>query len=199
MPSQSITRRGYYLLGGIGAAYGLVIALFLRTPAADAADFVIRLCALVGLLSLSIAALMTPFLRQIYTLFGRPFIAVHHSFALLGLACATIHPLSLAVSRTDFSVFIPDLNAFWDFAGRQALIILYIALIFGIFREKISKKWRIGHALVYLVLLFGFIHGTLIGTDFTPFLTALYGVLFLSSIGVFAYKRWFTYKKSIKG
>ena len=190
--TSSITRQGYVVLGGIGILYVLILGTYTRAPSTSFSSGVIRLSALIGLLSLSIATLMTPFLRQIYTLLGRPFMTVHHIFALSGLIFATVHPLSIALSRTDFSIFIPVLDSwsdFWRYGGRQALILLYIALVFGVFRKKITIHWRLLHALTYLVLLFGFIHGWMIGTDFILPLSLLYSALLLCSIGTLAYNR----------
>lgn len=148
---------------------------------------VIRLAALLGYTSIFISIVLTKFLREVRQIFGRPFLKVHHWFGAIGLISITIHPVVFSIYTASLLVFIPDLSswyAFWSLAGRQALYLAYIATIVGLLRNRITKYWRVLHGLMYVVLTFAFVHGFLIGTDFTnPVITILFlGMLVLTYI-----------------
>lgn len=187
------SRKGYLLAALITVLYAAVTASVLLTPSRPGLSTMIRLAALLGLLSLSIAAIMTPFLPDIYRLFGRPFLKVHHLFAAAGLIFATIHPVLFAIALIDITVFIPLFGSLYDFlatGGRVALIALWLAFLAVSFRAAIPKYWRPVHALMYLVILLAVVHGNLIGTDFTsPFIMVLFNSLAVLAIGAFIAKR----------
>jgi hypothetical protein len=50
---------------------------------------------------LSIAAIMTPFLKEIKHHFNKSFLEMHHSFAAIGLALITLHPIALFIQVLD--------------------------------------------------------------------------------------------------
>jgi len=155
----------------------------------------VRLFALNGFIALSIAAIMTPFLKEITLLLKRPFLRIHHYFAAAGLVLITLHPIALATQLTNPAVFLPNLSSFHLFllyGGRQALIIIYIALIAVLLRRKAIAYWRPFHALMYLALFFGVVHANLSGTDFlqNTFITFTFNILFAVAIAAFALKRW---------
>jgi hypothetical protein len=60
-------------------------------------DLTIRLFALNGFLALCIAAMMSPFLKEITLFFKKSFLIVHHYFAAAGLLLITLHPISVAI------------------------------------------------------------------------------------------------------
>ena len=164
--------------------------------------FSVRIFALTGFISLSTATIMTPFLKEITLLFKKPFIRIHHYFAIAGLILITLHPVTLAIQYMNPAVFIPNLNSlylFLFFGGRQALIIIYIAIAAVLLRRKIVAYWRIFHALMYVALFFGIIHATLSGTDFqNPIILVVYYVLFAAAIGAFIIKRVQLYRMKQK-
>ena len=136
-----------------------LIALF--TPYTHGLELMVRLFALWGFLMLAIATMMTPYLKQIYQLFGKPFIKIHHIFAILGIAFITAHPIAFAIETMNILVFVPNFSSwilFWSLAGRPALILFYIALVGVLLRTKIKTHWRAIHAIMYIVLIFGFVH-----------------------------------------
>jgi methionine sulfoxide reductase heme-binding subunit len=162
-----MNRRGYCILAGVAVIYIVVGIIFLTGPGTGVFGFFVRFFALFGFTTLSIAAMMSPFLKEISSYLGKPFIKVHHIFAYTGLALITLHPVTNAIQTGDISVFLPVFSSwsdFWIYAGRLALIFLYIGLLAVLIRRKI-RPWRILHMIVYLVLFMAFIHGLLIGTD----------------------------------
>jgi len=129
----------------------------------------VRLFGLYGYMFLSVATLITPFLKEVTQAFGKPFLRVHHIFSILGIVFITLHPVFNAAQQLSLTVFVPRFDSwegFWMFAGRPAFIILYIALLAAILRVQAPKYWRPFHALMYIVLLFGLVHANLIGDDF---------------------------------
>ncbi len=190
---SDISRKGYYVLGAIIALYIVILVLFLMVSISLDYNFFVRFFALTGFYMLAIAALLTPFMREIYQEFGMSFQKVHHIFAAIGLATATLHPIIFAIEVSDITVFIPDISswyAFWLLGGRQALILIYIATIAAFIRSKIPKYWKSIHALMYIVLLFALVHGFLIGTDFENIgIQIIFTALFVASLGALIYKR----------
>jgi len=184
------------------ALYVVVLILFLMEPPEDIFSFIIRICALLGFVSMAIAAIMTSFMVQLYKIFGKPFIKIHHFFAISGLILATIHPIAFAISVLNPLVFIPvfhDWILFWELAGRPALILLYVATLAGVLRKKIQNWWKKIHALTYIALFFGLIHGTLIGTSFNNIgIIIIFYSLFILVVFSLIYKRYKIYKRTQK-
>jgi len=191
-----VKKEAMYGLTGILGLYILVVVLFLFSPDLEYFDhnFFVRFFALTGFYFLSISVLLTPFVREIYQMFGKPFQSLHHIFGALGLAGATIHPVVFAVEASDISVFIPDISGwtvFWELAGRPAFFIIYIAVTSAFFRRKLGKHWRSLHSLMYVALVFIFFHGYLIGTDFENLgVLIIFTVLFAASMAAPFYKRY---------
>lgn len=189
----NVTQKGYYGIGAIVGLYIIILAIFLSIPSPNAYNFFVRFFAITGLYLLAIAVLLTPFMEQIYQEWGMPFQKVHHYFAALGLAAATLHPVIFAIEVSNIAVFVPDLSSLYDFmllGGRQALIILYIATIAAFVRSKIPKYWKAIHSLMYLMLFFALVHGFMIGTDFANIgIQIIFSVLFIASIVAMIYKR----------
>jgi len=194
------------LLGKNG--YTFLICVFVFAMAVSAISFFIdapnpfmlsaRLFALNGFLFLSIATIMTPFLREISRVFNKSFIRIHHSFAAVGLVLITLHPITIFIQSFNLNIFLPDFSSFYGFwllAGRQALIVIYIGLAAALLRRKIPKYWRLIHVLMYLALLFGIVHANLIGNSFQNFaIMVSYDALFAVSIMAFFLKRLQQYR-----
>ena len=140
---------------------------------------------------------MTPFLKEIYKNLGKPFIKIHHIFAFIGLGLISLHPIFFSILAKTATVFIPVFLTwydFWVFAGRPALLVLYIALI-GVLLRKRIKAWRAIHVLMHVMLLFGFVHAILIGTDFANiFVFVIYSILYAAAVAAFIIKRIQLYK-----
>ena len=182
--------------------YSLVIILFLLTPIRDPYDFFIRICALLGFTSIIIASIMSAFMVQIYKYFGKKFIKLHHFFSILGLILITIHPIAFAINTMNIAAFIPvfyPFYEFWSLGGRLALVLIYIAVMAGILRKKITKYWRYIHFLNYIALFLGLIHGILIGTDFkNPAILILFSIMTVLAFCSLIYKRYTIYKRKKK-
>jgi DMSO/TMAO reductase YedYZ heme-binding membrane subunit len=170
----------------------------LAEPGSDPIGLAVRLFALCGYLMLTIAALMTPFLREISQAFGKPFLRIHHVFAAAGTVSVTLHPVSYAIQTFDMTVFVPSFASWYDFwrlAGRPALLLLYVAAVFALVRRRTLRFWRPFHAIAYIVLLFGVVHAYLSGTDFQNLaIVLLFSGLFVGVMLAFASKRYRNYQ-----
>ena len=188
-----------YLILPTLALYILIFILFLLTPFYDAFNFIIRFGALLGFTSMFIATMMTPFVVQLYKIFGKPFIKIHHLYSFTGLILITLHPVAFAISVVDITVFVPDFSSwygFWSLGGRLALILIYIAVLAALLRKNVTKYWRIIHALNYVALFLAYIHGVLIGSDFQNIsILIIFTVMIILSFGVLIFKRYLTYKR----
>jgi predicted ferric reductase len=203
-------KEGYFVLSGILGLIVLVIVLFsLNNPTTDWFRFFIRLCSLLGLVALFVSSILTPFQKELYKIFKRPFIKIHHVSAITGLVLITMHPVLFAIDvmikesiGQGFAVFLPKFETaliFWELAGRPALILIYLGLIGVLLRRKIKNYWRWLHTLNYLALIFGVVHGILIGSDFYNFkeqivmsellMTILFLLLILVTTVTFTIKR----------
>ena len=193
-----LKRAGVFFLLGIAVLAVIIAVLFL--PRAIEGDFTrsaVRFFGLYGYLFLSVTVLVTPFLREVTQAFGRPFIKIHHSLAVLGVVFITLHPVFNAI-ESSLSVFVPNFdswNRFWILAGRPAFILFYIAIFAAFLRAKAPKYWRAFHALMYVVLLFGIVHANLLGHDFQNLgIMLIFNVLFIVSLAGFAFKRYRSYQ-----
>jgi DMSO/TMAO reductase YedYZ heme-binding membrane subunit len=158
----------------------------------------VRIFALLGFMSLSIAVILTAFLKEVTLYFKKPFLRIHHYFAALGLTLITLHPVAFAILRLNPAVFIPTVGSLEIFlinGGRQALIIIYIAFVAVLIRRQIPSYWRPIHALMYIALFFGIVHANFIGTDFENlYILVTFNALFAASIAAFIIKRYQTYR-----
>ncbi|TFG22188.1 MAG: hypothetical protein EU533_04560 [Promethearchaeota archaeon] len=177
----------------------VVFILFLFSPIIDAFSFFIRLGALFGFTAMFIATTMSSFMVELYKIFGKPFVKLHHIYSIFGLIMVTLHPVVFAISRVNILVFIPDVSswiAFWELAGRPAIYLIYIASLAAVLRNKMKKYWRIFHYLNYVALIFAYVHGVLIGTDFQNLgVFVLFTAMLVISIGTFGLKRYQTYQR----
>jgi predicted ferric reductase len=200
---MALKREGAMLLIGI-IALAVIIALLVlpEAVAEEPIHVLVRLSGLYGYMFLGVATLITPFLKEVTQVFGKPFLRVHHAFSILGIVFITLHPVFNAVQRLSLSVFVPRFDSwetFWRLAGRPAFIILYIALLAAILRAKAPKYWRPFHALMYVVLLFGIVHANLIGDDFENLgIMIIFNALFLAAIASFALKRYKNHRARLR-
>ena len=178
----------YHILTAITLLYLFALANILLLGVADVLLATIRIGALFGFISMFLATMTSNYLREVRQIFGRPFLKVHHWFAILGLFFITLHPVSFAILVADPLVFIPDFSswyAFWSLAGRPALYIAYFAVLVALLRRRIGNYWRFFHALIYVVLTFAYIHGLLIGGNFAnPIVALLFLAMLLLSFAV---------------
>ncbi|MFX1508043.1 MAG: ferric reductase [Promethearchaeota archaeon] len=180
--------------------------IILGPPVGDLIYLILRFCAIVGIICLFMASLMTPFQRELRKIFGRSFIQIHHAYTITGLILVTLHPLlfaldlSLINQRLEFLVFFPDFGVrFWELAGRPALILFYITFFTALYRNVsiLPKYWKYIHYINYLGLTFGVIHANLIGTNVKaslPLFLLINGLLIIS-YGVLIYKRYQNYQR----
>ncbi|TFF95675.1 hypothetical protein EU546_02840 [Candidatus Thorarchaeota archaeon] len=182
--------------------YVAVSLPILLSPSPEWTDSLVRFCALAGFTSLFLSTVLSAFTREVYKIFSRPFMGVHHIFAVAGMILITIHPLTLAVVSLDLTVFIPDvssLDAFLALGGRAAIYLFYIALVGAFARRVVPKYWRFIHGLVYVGLVLAYVHGLLIGTDFAnPFVSVLFTVMLAASFLVLLYRRYLTWKRKMR-
>jgi DMSO/TMAO reductase YedYZ heme-binding membrane subunit len=144
-----------------------VILYFLFEDMDTATRIVIRGGGLLGYFFLFLAIISSEYLTKMRKTFGRSFINVHHNFARIGVALILIHPITVAY-QSGLDVLLPVLYPLMDFlrlGGRTALYLILIAVLAGVYRKKIPKKWKTVHAFNFFAFLLIFIHAWLIGTD----------------------------------
>jgi len=190
--------RGYLLAACMAALFvGVSAAAILRggTPLLLA----VRLFALNGFMALAIAASMSPFLREIRQVFGRPFIHVHHVLAAFGLTAILLHPVAVAVLAGDLSVFLPVFTSLWVFfalGGRFAFYLILIAVAAAVLRNRYPAAWRPVHMLMYAAIALGLVHATLIGSDLAyPLVRVILSALFVMVAAALLLKRRQRYLK----
>ena len=162
-------------------------------------NLAVRLFALNGYIALSVAAIMTAFLKEITLFLKKPFTRVHHYFAAAGLVLITMHPVTLAIQNLNPAVFLPNVESLYSFlffGGRQALIIIYIAFATALVRKKMVAYWRYFHALMYVALFFGIVHADLSGSDFlnNPVVFVAFNAMFGAVLVAFGLKRLQLYR-----
>jgi sulfoxide reductase heme-binding subunit YedZ len=174
------------------------IACCLHHEPIDPFGLAIRLFALNGFIALSVAAILTPFIKEVTLFFKKSFIKVHHYFAAFGLLLITLHPISVVIQALNPALFLPNVGSFYLFlfyGGSIALIAIYAAFGAVLLRRKAVAYWRPFHALMYLALFFAVIHGNIAGYDFqNVYLMAIYDGLFVAVIFAFVLKRFQFYK-----
>jgi hypothetical protein len=196
---QPPKKQAIYIIVPTLGLYILILIFFLLTPFTDVYSFIIRFGALFGYTSMFVATMMTPFVVQLYKIFGKPFVKIHHIYSITGLVLITLHPVVYAISVLNIFVFIPDFSSwirFWELGGRLALILIYLAVLGALLRKKIIKSWRFIHILNYVALFLAYVHGVLIGTDFRNIgILIIFSLMIILSFGVLIIKRYLIYKR----
>jgi DMSO/TMAO reductase YedYZ heme-binding membrane subunit len=192
------------VISSVFSLYLAVFLVFILGPKTVVLYDFTRIFALFGLLTLFVSSIMAAFTKEVYQIFGKPYKKIHHIFAITGLALIIMHPVFLAIVAGSADVFVPrfdDWRTFWFLAGRPALYLILVAFIAGILQPVIKKWWRYVHGLNYIALLFGVVHGMLIGTDLAPnlpgtiFLKVLYVTLLAFATASFGLKRYKSFKR----
>jgi DMSO/TMAO reductase YedYZ heme-binding membrane subunit len=187
-------RRGLWYLVLIGlASLALVATLVVLQPFGGPLDWGIRATALLGYLGVFLAAVSSAYMRQLFLVFGRPFIRVHHVFSVAALGLITLHPIGVAVRSADLGVFLPKFSSLYLFlslGGRPAWYLICTAALAALFRKTIRESWRSVHFLNYVAFWLATAHALMIGTDFvSPIMKAVAVVLALTMAAVFVLKR----------
>ena len=176
--------------------FGLAISLFVFFSADEEIaplTLTIRLLALNGYFALSIAAIMTPFLKEVTLFFKKSFTKVHHYFAAAGLLFITLHPIAVFAQTLDPTVFLPNFESlylFFFFGGIIALVLIYVAFGASLLRKKIMSYWRPFHILMYVALFIGVVHANLRGANFQSLsIQIIYDSLFAAALAAFVLKR----------
>lgn len=200
-PSPKISQTGIIIMAIIFVLFAITTIIYATIPSNTTYNWFIRLFGLYGFIFLALASMMSPFLTELYKIFGKPFLKLHHFCAIAGLALITLHPILLAIERNSLLVFLPNFDSFlmfWTLAGRPSLILIYIALVGVLFKKKL-KYWRGTHAIMYIALLMGYVHGVLIGTDFqNPVIFVLFSILFGMTVVTMVWRRYQLYMQAKK-
>jgi DMSO/TMAO reductase YedYZ heme-binding membrane subunit len=180
------------ILAGVASLVVVVIPIALR-PFGGPLDWAIRGAALLGYWAIFLAVVSSVYMRELFLLFGRPFIRVHHLVAVAGLILVTLHPLGAALRSSRLGVFVPDfssVDAFLRLGGRPAWYLILIASLAALWRARIKNKWRVIHYLNYVAFLLATVHAVMIGTEFVSSLLKVVPIaLALVTVGVFVWKR----------
>ena len=132
-------------------------------------------------------------MRQVYRVFGRPFIKVHHILSVTGLVLVTLHLFGVAVDAVSPSVFLPRFDswvAFLELGGCPAWYLIAVASLVAVLRKTIGRNWRAIHFLNYVAFLLATVHAIMIGTDFQhTIVKAVPVALALVLVAIFIHKR----------
>jgi DMSO/TMAO reductase YedYZ heme-binding membrane subunit len=152
-------------VGALALVAGVVALDRIATPL----DGLIRVGALLGYLTVFLAALSSNFMRELTRFFGRPFPKVHHYVSVTALISLAIHTTSVAWRTGTVSVFIPEVSSlrlFFTLGGRPAFWLIAVAALTALLRASIGKNWKIIHWLNYVAFFLGTVHALLIGPNF---------------------------------
>jgi DMSO/TMAO reductase YedYZ heme-binding membrane subunit len=122
-----------------------------------------------GYLAIFLSIVSSAYVRQVYRVFGRPFIKIHHILSVTGLTLVTLHPLGAAIDAASPSVFLPRFDSwvvFLGLGGRPAWYLIAAASLAAVLRRAIGRNWRAIHFLNYAAFWLGTVHAIMIGTDF---------------------------------
>jgi predicted ferric reductase len=142
---------------------------------------------LLGYIALFLSILSSAYMKQLFRLFGRPFIQVHHILSVSGLIMIALHPISLAIDAADAGVFVPkfdSLDIFLTLGGRPALYLVGVAALAAVGRKTLGQNWRIIHFLNYVAFWLITVHAIRIGRDFQN--DVVQGVSILMALAVLA-------------
>lgn len=137
-------------------------------PSGSPLNWFIRGTALLGYLAVFLSIISSAYMKQIYRIFGRSFIKVHHILSVAGLILVTLHPLGEALRSTSFRVFLPRFDSwrvFLQLGGRPAWYLIVAASLAAVLRKTIGKNWRVVHFLNYVAFSLGTAHAIMIGTE----------------------------------
>jgi DMSO/TMAO reductase YedYZ heme-binding membrane subunit len=147
----------------------LTAALVSLRPYGSPLNWLTRGAALLGYLAIFLGIISSAYVRWLVTVFGRPFVHVHHMPSIAGLILLTLHPLGAVLDWGSASVLLPNfesLSTFLRWGGPPALYLIAIASLAAALRKLVDKQWRTVHTLSYIAFLLGTFHATMLGTDF---------------------------------
>ena len=162
-------RRTWILIVVGSAIVVLIGGLVALQPNIKLLTWVVRTCALVGYVSVFLAAVSSPYMRQLVRFFGRPFVKVHHVAAVAGLVAIVVHPLAVALNSGSLNVLVPVVSswkAFLTWGGRVAVYLIGLAALAALLRTRYRQAWRFVHMLNYIAFLLVTVHAILLGSDF---------------------------------
>jgi DMSO/TMAO reductase YedYZ heme-binding membrane subunit len=168
-----------------------VILFFLFQDRGTAVGMAARAAGLFGYFFIFLSILSSEYMIRMKKVFSRPFMNIHHHLARAGVAMILIHPALIAY-QFGLSSFVPVFSPFMAFlrlAGRPALYIILVAVLAGIYRKRIPKKWKDIHTLNYLGFGLVFFHALLLGTDLQyGLMQAVWSAMALIMLAVFIHK-----------
>jgi sulfoxide reductase heme-binding subunit YedZ len=168
MAQTNRSRKTWYLvLVGIVALI-LVSGLISLQPYGSPLNWLIRGTALMGYMAIFLSAVSSAYMRQVYRVFGCPFIKVHHILSVTGLVLVTLHPVGVAIAAASPGVFLPRFDSwvtFLELGGRPAWYLIAAASLAAVLRRAIGRNWRGIHFLNYVAFLLATVHAIMIGTD----------------------------------
>lgn len=129
---------------------------------------IIRGAGILAYLSSFCAIMTSAFTKDIKRLLGKPFLPIHHVFAVAALALMIIHASAFAVLMKDPAVFLPEtgsLRDFLAFGGRAALPLFILTAATARFSRSIPW-WKAIHTLNYVAFFLASAHALMIGVDF---------------------------------
>ncbi len=186
-------QHGWVLIAGIVFTLALVggtVALDVLNAPVDA---VIRAGALLGYIAVFLTCLSSRYMRELTRYFGRPFLKLHHTVAITGLAALLLHALGVAWRAGNIAVFLPDFSSvrmFFALGGRPAFWLFALTALTAFLRKTIGPRWKLIHWANYLAFLLGTIHAQLIGPNFGHWSVRLVsGAMMLALIVVFVQRR----------
>lgn len=147
--------------------YILVIVIVLQESSGDPLYTLLQLCGLCGFLSLSGAVLLNLNKPALQKVLGKPFLPIHHFFAISGLTLITLHPVLFILLTSDMTALIPTVSSAYLFfanGGRVAIILMYLVFLAALLKGVLGSRWKMIHRLAYPALIFAFIHASLIGS-----------------------------------
>ncbi len=174
-------------------AVGLVALVVSLDSVAAPIDGVIRVGAVLGYLTVFLAALSSNFMRELTRFFGRPFVTVHHLASRTALVALTVHATGVAWRSGTLATFIPEFSSmrlFFALGGRPAFWLIAVTSTTAVLRATIGKSWKTIHWLNYVAFVLGTVHAWLIGANFQHMgVRIVSGVMAATLVVVFVLKR----------
>ncbi len=171
----------------------VVVAFLLAVqPASDPLSGVVRAAGVIGYFCSFLAIASSAFKKSLAKTTGRPFLGIHHLFAVTAISMMLTHVGALLLITGDPAMLIPHfatLEGFFVLGGRMALPMFLVAGITARFAGSI-RYWKALHLLNYTAFFLGTTHAIMIGQDFqwTSMKVAAI-VLCAATLGILAKKR----------
>ncbi|MFP4481878.1 MAG: ferric reductase-like transmembrane domain-containing protein [Thermovirgaceae bacterium] len=163
------TRRYRLFLGFVSTLPLAVTAyLFFLIPPGSWLYAIVRGAGILGYFSSFFAIMASAFTRKLNKIIGKPFLPVHHLFAVAALSLMVIHASAYSLYMKDPGVFIPEtdsLQGFLAFGGRAAIYLFILTAATARFSRSIPW-WKAIHTLNYIAFFLVSAHAIMIGVDF---------------------------------